>query len=336
MRVGDFDLDERVLVVAEIGNNHEGDAAVARQLVNEAAGVGAHAVKLQTFRVEHYASAREDRRRFDQLSSYQLSYEETAELAELARSLGLLFISTPLDLGSADFLADVVDAYKIASGDLNFYPLIERVAATEKPLILSSGLSDLARIERALTTVESARGAGYLESLAVLHCVSAYPAPPEDLNLLAIPHMRERFGCTVGYSDHYVGTEAAVAAVALGARIVEKHFTLEGVVSDFRDHALSATPATLAALVEGIAAVERMPGKADKNIRSSEAANAPVLQRSIVAGLDLGAGHRLGIDDLAWVRPGGGLAPGEEDQLLGKQLKEAKGLGERLSAADVD
>jgi sialic acid synthase SpsE len=335
VRVGDIDVRERVLVVAEIGNNHEGDAGRARELVHAAAEAQVHAVKFQTFRAERFVSPSETKR-VEQLKRFELSFDDFGELAELARSVGLLFMSTPLDLESADFLEGIVDGYKVASGDNDFYALLERVARTDRPLVVSTGLSDVAQIERTVAAVERERGDAAAESLALLHCVSSYPAEPGELNLLSIPYLAERFRYAIGYSDHAVGTAAALAAVALGARIVEKHLTLEGIESDFRDHALSAKPAEMRRLVEEIAELELMRGRPGKEIGAGEAANEPAVRRSIAAGADLEAGRRIEAGDLTWVRPGTGLRAGSEAELVGRTLRVPKRFGELLLADDVE
>ena len=335
MQIGDIDVHEQVLVVAEIGNNHEGDASRARELVQAAAGTGAHAVKFQTFRADRFVSPSEPTR-VEQLKRFELSLDDFAELAELARSLGLLFLSTPLDLESADFLEGIVDGYKVASGDNDFYALLERVARTDKPLLISTGLSDVAQIERTVAAVQRQRGGGASDSLALLHCVSSYPAAARELNLLSIPFLAKRFPYPIGYSDHAVGTTAALAAVALGARIVEKHFTLEGIDSDFRDHALSAKPGEMRELVQEIAALELMRGRAVKEVGAGEAANEPAVRRSIAAGADLEAGRRLEATDLTWMRPGTGLRAGRESELVGRTLRVPKRYGELLLADDVE
>jgi len=334
VRIGEIDVRERVLVVAEIGNNHEGDFGRARELIAAAAEAGVPAVKMQTFRTERFVSSA-DPARVEQLRRFELTFDQFAELAELAHSLGLLFLSTPLDLQSADFLAGVVDGFKIASGDNDFYPLIERVAASELPLIASTGVSDLAQVERTVAAVEGVRSDAR-DSLALLHCVSAYPAEPSQLNLRAIPFLAERFPYAIGYSDHALGSTAALAAVALGARIVEKHFTLEGIESDFRDHALSATPAQMGELVRSIAELETMLGDATKEVDPGEAGIADAIRRSIAAAGDLEAGRTLAAGDLMWVRPGSGLRPGQESELVGRTLRVPKRLGELLLAEDVD
>ena len=335
MRIADLDTAHRALVVAEIGNNHEGRIEVARELVRQAAEAGADAVKFQTFDPDHYVS-RSDAARHARLCAFRLTPRQFAELADLARSLGLAFISTPFDLGSADLLAPLVDAYKIASGDNTFYPLIARAADTGKPLIVSCGLSDLGEITRTVEFVQSRwRARQHPGQLAMLHCVSAYPTPPEEANVHAVRTLRERFDCCVGYSDHTLGTEAAVLAVALGARVVEKHFTLDRHYSEFRDHQISADPAEMAELVRRVRLVSTLLGDGAKRPQPSEAAGRDAFRRSIVAAADLPAGHRLTASDLTWIRPGGGLPPGAEDRLLGRALLHPVHFGDRLTPSDV-
>ena len=336
MIIKDFDTRERVLVVAEIGNNHEGNFDVARRLVEAAAEAGAHAVKFQTFKTERFISPT-DVARVKRLKSFELSYPQFAALADLARSRGLLFISTPLDLGSAEFLDGIVDAFKIASADNDFYPLLARVAGFKKPMIVSTGVSDLAQAERSVSFVrrEWSRQ-GTTGDLAVLHCVSAYPTPPEEAGLRAIPALANACQCTIGYSDHTIGTEAAVLAVALGARIIEKHFTLDKQYSDFRDHQLSADPADMRTLVTRVAAAERMLGDGVKRVQPSEEVGIKAYRRSIAVGRDLTRGHRIELSDLIWIRPGGRMAPGREDELVGKALIRDVTAGEQLDPTDVE
>ncbi|MBI2096653.1 MAG: N-acetylneuraminate synthase family protein [Candidatus Sungbacteria bacterium] len=264
----------------------------------------------------HYVSGA-DESRFKRLKSFELSFDQFGALARLAHSLGLLFISTPFDLESANFLAGTADALKIASGDNNFYPLIARAAESGKPLIVSTGLSDLAQVKRTVKFIEdkwgARRAAGHL---AILHCISAYPVPPEQANLRAIPFLAKLLSCTVGYSDHTLGLEAAVTAVALGARIIEKHFTLDKNYSSFRDHQLSADFFEMSELVKRVQLVNSMLGRPEKKVLAAEEGNIAAIRRSIVAGRDLPQGHRIALADLTWIRPGGGLEPGSEPSTL--------------------
>ncbi|MGH2933086.1 MAG: N-acetylneuraminate synthase family protein [Gaiellaceae bacterium] len=334
MHIADFDTDARVLVVAEIGNNHEGDVGVARELVEAAAEAGADAVKFQTFRTEHYVS-RLDAERFTRLEGFRLSFEEFEELAALAHNLGLLFVSTPFDLESAAFLGQVADAIKIASGDNDFEPLLVRAAGTRRPMIVSAGLAEIEAIRRTVGLVRR-EWAGEDHGLAVLHCVSAYPVPPEEAHLRAVTALADELDCVVGYSDHTIGVDAAPLAVALGARVIEKHFTLDKSYSDFRDHLLSADPLELTDLVRRIRLAETLLGAATKRVQPSEESGVVALRRSIAALRDLPAGHAITAEDLTWLRPGGGLRPGQEEALLGRRLRRAVSAGEQLGVDDTE
>jgi sialic acid synthase SpsE len=280
MNVGRLTTDDRVLVVAEIGNNHEGDFGAACELVDRAAESGVDAVKVQTFQVKYFVSAA-DQARYQRLSRFALSYDQFAELSARARSRGLLFIATPLDLDSAAFLDRIVDAFKIASGDNNFVALIRRVADTGKPVILSSGFSDMAVIRRGVGIVREQREArGLAENLAVLHCVSSYPVPDDEANLRAIPLLARELGCTVGYSDHTLGIAASLAAVALGARIIEKHFTLNRTMKG-TDHAFSLEPAGLRKLVRDLDRARLALGDGEKRVYPSELGPIAKMRRTM-------------------------------------------------------
>lgn len=330
MRIGSLNPGERVLVVAEIGNNHEGDPDLAEALIGLAAAAGADAVKFQTFRTESFVS-RSDADRFRRLKSFELAPQQFERLAGAARRAGVLFLSTPLDLDSARFLEPLVAAYKVASGDNTFMPLLETIAETGKPIIISTGLATFEEVARARRTVERVwRDLGVRQEVALLHCVSSYPTEARDANLAAIGTLKRAFECTVGYSDHTLGIEAAVLAVAAGARIVEKHFTIDKHLSDFRDHRLSADPDELAALVRRIRDVEAMLGDGTRTPRACERDVITALRRSAVAGRDLPAGTVLGPQDIAWVRPGGGIAPARASELIGRRLAGRVAAGERL------
>jgi N,N'-diacetyllegionaminate synthase len=200
-------------------------------------------------------------------------------------------------------------------------------------MIVSTGLSELASVARTVQFVDRIRDT---ERLAILHCVTSYPTAPAEAQLRAIEVLRERFSCTVGYSDHTIGNDAAVLAVGLGARIIEKHFTLDKQFSDFRDHQLSADPQELASLVVRIREAELLLGSREKSVQPAEQAGTVALRRSIVAGADLAEGHILRSEDLTWIRPGGGLAPGSEHDIVGRRLRRPVPFGERIGAEDVE
>jgi N,N'-diacetyllegionaminate synthase len=331
MKIGGIDLDREILVIAEIGNNHEGSYALAEEMIGLAAQTGVQAVKFQTFRTEHYVS-RKDADRFARLKSFELGDAQFERLAAQARKAGMLFISTPFDLESARFLAGIVSAYKVSSSDNVFLPLLEGIAKGNKPVILSCGLAGLDDIEHSAAFVRRAwRQAGLQQELAALHCVTAYPVPAEEANLGAITAMKKRLGLTVGYSDHTLGIDAAVLSAALGARIIEKHFTLNKNHSAFRDHQISADPAEMTALVRKVKEAQVLMGTGEKTAQPSELKNLAAVRRSIVAARDLGAGAVLRWEDLTWTRPSGGLAPGNEAALLGKTLVKPIAAGEWIT-----
>ncbi len=336
MRIGEFDLSRKVLVIAEIGNNHEGSFSLAEDLVGKAAEAGAGAVKFQTFKTEHYISPRQ-KDRFERLKRFQLSYDDFEKLCRQARKAGLLFLSTPFDLESARFLATIADALKIASPDNTFHPLIEEVAKTGKPVILSSGLADLGEIRTAISLIRRTWRKREIEgNLAVLHCVTSYPVPPDQINLSAIGALRKALDGPIGFSDHSLGIEASVLAVALGARIIEKHFTIDNNFSDFRDHQLSVDPSALATLVERIDAAAVMLGDGVIGMAECEKAEAETVRRSICAATDLAEGTLLEGRHITWLRPGGNLPPGEESRILGRRLKCDLAAGAPLTPDTVE
>jgi N,N'-diacetyllegionaminate synthase len=336
MKIGKLDLTQRVAIVAEIGNNHEGSFDVACELVRAAAQCGVDAVKFQTFKTEQFISPT-DTVRFARLKSFELTLEQFADLAHLAKSLGMLFLSTPLDLESAAGLESLVNAYKIASCDDTFYPLLERVAKSGKPVIISTGISDWEQVQKTTNYLYQCWQSQAINhpQLAVLHCVSSYPVPPEEANLNSIRFLAQHLDCPIGYSDHTIGIEAAVLSVATGARIVEKHFTLDKQYSDFRDHQLSADPTDLQQLVDRIRQAEVLLGTPNKLVQPCAAISATAIRRSIAAKHDLNPGDRIESTDLIWTRPGSGIAPGLEASLVGKSLRRAVAAGQQFIPADI-
>jgi sialic acid synthase SpsE len=335
MKIGHADLNERVFIVAEIGNNHEGSFDLAEELISRAAATGADAVKFQTFIPEHYVS-RDQSERLQRLRKFAFSIDQFSKLSKTANRQGLQFFSTPFDLASADALALFCPAIKISSGDNNFFPLIERVASFKKPIIMSTGLANFADLDQARERIlQIWSKLDYSGELALLHCVSSYPTPPEAANLAAIPAMVSQFkGCTIGYSDHTLGVDAAVLSVGLGARLIEKHFTIRKDFSEFRDHQLSADPLEMAELVRKVRLAEEFLGTGDKKNTAIEEPNRLGMRRSIAAARKVEAGSNLTQDDLTWVRPGGGFAPGEEALLVGRTLAHDVLLGQVFQQSD--
>lgn len=336
MIINSFNTDEEVFVIAEIGNNHEGNFDLACEMIRLAAATGVNAVKFQTFKTELYVHKSQEERR-KKLRGFELTFDQFTQLSEVAREEGVLFLSTPFDLESAAFLNSIVPAYKISSGDNNFYPLIEEVAGTGKPIILSSGLANISDLQYATALIRKKwSSAGIASDLAVLHCITNYPVADEDANLWAINDIKDKIDCTVGYSDHTMGIEACLLSVALGARIVEKHFTIDKNYSDFRDHQLSADPEEMKLLVEKIRQAEKMLGSATKKMIAAEEGLEEAVRRSAVLKRNLKAGESVRFSDLAWVRPKGGLAPGDESLVLGKKLKMDMEEGDFITQNDLE
>ena len=318
-----------VFVVAEAGVNHNGDPDLARRLVDAAADAGADAVKFQTFRAEALVSRYAPKARYqavatggeesqlDMLARLELGPEQHAELRARAVTRGTVFFSTPFDEASADALDALgVPCFKFPSGEITNLPFLRHVASKGRPIILSTGMSTLDEVAAAVAAVRAARDV----PLALLHCVSAYPAPAAEMNLRAMDALRERFGCPVGLSDHTLGLEVALAAVARGAAIVEKHLTLSKTLPG-PDHKASLDPGEMAALVRGIRIVESALGDGDKRPMPSEFDTRRVARKSLVAARPLRAGERLAADAVAIKRPGTGIPPAELARALGRTLR---------------
>jgi N,N'-diacetyllegionaminate synthase len=320
---------EPCFIIAEAGVNHNGDIESARQLIDVAVEAGADAVKFQTFKAERLVTLDAPKAayqlrntevaesQYEMLRRLELSKEAHHTLMNHCAERGILFMSTPFDEESADFLDELgLPVFKLPSGELTNLPFIEHVARKGKPLIVSTGMAYLSEVE---TAVSAIRAAGN-HQLALLHCVSNYPAAARDVNLRAIGTMQEAFNLPVGYSDHTEGIEVAVAAVALGACVIEKHFTCSRDLPG-PDHRASLEPDELAAMVRAIRSVEAALGDGRKEPAASESETARVARRSLVAACDIEAGTRLTEDLIAIRRPGTGLPATMLSQVIGQRLR---------------
>jgi N,N'-diacetyllegionaminate synthase len=336
MIIGSHDTRQRPLLIAEIGNNHEGDAALALELADAAVEAGADAVKVQIIDPPRLVNVAQTER-IAQLTRFKLPHEVFLEMASRVRAKGRFFLASVFDCATLSAVQGDLDAVKIASGDLDFDPMLEIAARSGHPVILSTGMSTAEEIEHAVEVISNAlpESADISERLAVLHCVSLYPTPQEHANLGAIPRLSSRLGLSVGYSDHTLGIESALVALALGARVIEKHFTLDKNYSAFRDHALSAEPHELAQLARAMKSFDDMIGDGARDEVSSDAATRAVARRSIVAARALPAGTVLAPEHLDYVRPAGGLSPGATRAVLGRRLRKALGQHERIEEADL-
>lgn len=325
-------------IIAEAGVNHDGDAEQAKRLIDVAARSGADAVKFQTFRADRLVSPKApkaayqlrataaEESQWDMLKRLELSEEAHRRLQAHSHARGILFLSTPFDEASADFLDSLgVPAFKLASSELMHWRLLEHVARKAKPLLLSTGMSNAQEVGEAVRAVRRAGSA----PLILLHCVSNYPAHPADANLRAMHTMAEMFQVPVGYSDHTPGIEVALAAVALGACVVEKHITLDR-TSPGPDHQASLEPQELAALVRGIRVVESALGTGRKEPAPGERDVARVARRSLVALQDIPAGASLTEALVGIRRPGTGLPPADWLRVIGRRAAVAIPAGTPL------
>ena len=323
-----FGAGGRIFIVAEAGVNHNGDPALARRLVDAAAESGADAVKFQTFRVDalltrgapkagyqvETTGAGESQR--EMLARLELATAVLAELKDRAATRGLTFFSAPFDEESADVLDRLgVALFKVPSGEITNLPLLRHLASKGRPIILSTGMSSLDEVEHAVAAIRAAGN----PPLAVLHCLSAYPAPAAEVNLRAMDALGASCSCPVGFSDHTLGIEIAVAAAARGAVIIEKHLTLDKSLPG-PDHRASLDPVEFAAMVRAIRAVESALGDGTKRPMPSELDTRRVARKSLVAARALRAGARLGVGDVLIKRPGTGISPADLDKAIGRPL----------------
>ena len=318
-----------VFVIAEAGVNHNGELSKAFELIDVAARAGADAVKFQTFIAEKTISAHAAKAEYQKLSTgaeesqlemvrrLEISFDDFRKLKTHCDERGITFLSTPFDFESVDFLHSLgVPAFKISSGDLTNHPLLRRVAAKGAPVIVSTGMGDLAEVEEAISVIRAEGN----DQIVLLQCVTNYPADPSDVNLRAMQTMAKTFDVPVGYSDHTLGIEVALAATALGACVIEKHFTLDRTLPG-PDHQASMEPHELEALVVGIRKVEAALGSGLKTAAASEMGNASVARRSLVAARDIKAGELLTLEMIDLKRPGTGLPPKMLDEVVGKTAR---------------
>jgi N-acetylneuraminate synthase len=326
-------------VIAEAGVNHNGDPGLARRLVEAAAAAGADAVKFQTFCAERLVSRRAPKAKyqlehtdrgesqFEMLRRLELSIADHRALMDCCRANGVLFLSTPFDEQSADALEALgIAAFKISSGEVTNLPFLAHVARKQKPIILSTGMATLAEVEGAIAFVSHEGN----RDLVLLHCVTNYPADPRDANLRAMHTMETAFGFPTGYSDHTPGIEVALAAVALGACVIEKHFTLDRNMPG-PDHQASIEPGELRAMVAGIRRVEAALGDGIKRPVEAEIPNISVARKSLHWRRALPAGTRVAAGDVIALRPDVGLPPEMVPAVVGQTLTRAVEAGQPVS-----
>ncbi len=331
-------------IIAEAGVNHNGDINIAKQLVDKAIFAGADAIKFQTFKTEKlvtgYANMADYQKnnigkvdsQFNMLKKLELTYENFIELQKYCIHKGIMFLSTPFDFESADFLASIgMEAFKISSGDLTNIPFLQYIARFNKPMILSSGMATLSEIEDAINAI-------YLlgnSEVAVLHCTSNYPAKLQNVNLKAMNTIKNAFQIVSGYSDHTQGITISIAAAAMGSNIIEKHFTIDKNMEG-PDHKASLNPLELKEMVEAIRDIEIALGTGIKRYNTSEVDTMKAARKSVVASRNIKMGEIINLTDLDYKRPGTGLSPKLYIDIIGKTTNRDIKIDEQITLNMVE
>ena len=334
------------LIIAEAGVNHNGSLALAKKLVEVAAAAGADYVKFQTFKAEKLVSRKAIKAAYQQattgveegqwemLKRLELSEEDHQALLRHCQEHHIKFLSTAFDQDSINFLNGLgIDLFKVPSGELTNWPYLRTIARQAKPIILSTGMATMGEIEKAIDVLEEE---GVMrQQITVLHCNTEYPTPMQDVNLLAMQTIAQAFGVAVGYSDHTAGIEVPIAAVALGARVIEKHFTLDRTLPG-PDHLASLEPAELKAMVQAIRNIEQALGDGIKRPSPSELKNKTIARKSIHLSRELPAGTILKEEHLVMKRPGDGLSADMLPLMIGRRIKLALAADSKLQLEDLD
>ena len=319
---------QHTIIIAEAGVNHNGSVDLAKRLIDAAAAAGVDYVKFQTFKTENLVSKSAkkadyqqknmnsgDDSQFNMLKKLELSQEQHEELIGYCKSKGVKFFSTAFDLDSLDYLSSLqLGMWKIPSGELTNYPYIKKIALNREPVILSTGMSTMDEIREAVSVLT--KFGVSLDQITVLHCNTEYPTPMADVNLKAMQTIADEFGVKVGYSDHTQGIEVSIAAVALGATMIEKHFTLDRNMEG-PDHKASLEPDELKAMVSAIRNIEIALGSSEKKVSKSEEKNRSAARKSIVAARNIDKDELLTEENIAIKRPGNGISPMRWEEVLG-------------------
>ncbi|MGE5581374.1 MAG: N-acetylneuraminate synthase [Bacillota bacterium] len=333
-----------VFIIAEAGVNHNGSLETAKKLVDAAAEAGADAVKFQTFKANQLVTASAEKAnyqkeatganesQYEMLKRLELDPRQHLEIINHCKTRSIIFLSTPFDFESVDLLEKFdIPAYKISSGDITNLPFLEYIARKNKPIILSTGMASIGEVEEAVATIQNTGNS----QIVLLHCTSNYPTQYQDVNLRAMLTLKHVFQLPVGYSDHTLGIEIPTAAVALGACVIEKHFTLDRNLPG-PDHRASLEPEQLKAMVSAIRNVEKALGDGVKRCQAAEANVKEAARKSIVAVRDLAKGEVLTRNALGFKRPGTGLPPKLVDFLLGKKIKRDILKDEVIELGDIE
>lgn len=326
-------MKNRVLIIAEAGVNHNGDITLAKKLIDAAADAGVDYVKFQTFNSKKLVSKSAQKADYQKqntndaiesqlkmLQKLELSNENHLVLIDYCKSKNIQFLSTAFDLDSIDFLNNLnIDVWKIPSGEITNLPYLRKIGGLGKPVIISTGMAEMREIDDAIKVVVAA--GTEIDKITILHCNTEYPTPMCDVNLKAMNTIKNVFKVPVGYSDHTLGIEIPIAAVAIGATVIEKHFTLDKTM-DGPDHKASLEPNELKAMVLAIRNIELAMGNGVKEPSSSEAKNKPIARKSIVANKNISEGEIFNESNLTIKRPGTGISPMKWDKVIGSRAKK--------------
>ncbi|RGY59141.1 N-acetylneuraminate synthase [Fusobacterium ulcerans] len=315
----------KVFIIAEAGVNHNGSLKLAKKMVEKAVEAKVDAIKFQTFIAKNLVSRNTEKANYQKLNTnnkesqlemikkLELSFEQFIELKRYCDEMRIKFLSTPFDLESIEFLKKLgMKIWKVPSGEITNLPYLRKIAEVADEIILSTGMSDLCEISKAVEILKKEN-----KKILILHCNTEYPTPMEDVNLRAMELLKEKFNVEVGYSDHTLGIEVPIAAVALGARIIEKHFTLDKNMEG-PDHKASLEPEELKKMVTGIRNIEKALGKKQKEVTESEKKNKDIARKSIVAKKNIKKGEIFTEENLTVKRPGNGISPMQWDEVIGK------------------
>jgi len=340
-------MSNKVIIIAEAGVNHNGDFENAKKLILAAANAGADYVKFQTFKADKLVSIDAQKAeyqkvnltggedtQYEMLKKLEMSEDWHYELIKYAEDCGIKFLSTGFDESSIDFLVSLnIDLLKVPSGEITNKPYLEHIAKKNKPIIISTGMSTIGEIGEAIDILIENKITK--EDITILHCNTEYPTPMNDVNLLAMNYIKKQFGVRVGYSDHTMGIEVPIAAVALGARVIEKHFTLDKAM-DGPDHKASLEPAELQAMVKAIRNIElAISGSGEKEVSESEMKNIIVARKSIHLNNAMKAGQQIQKKDLVMKRPGDGISPMKIDSVIGKIVSQDLQKDHKLELKDL-
>lgn len=336
----------KVIIIAEAGVNHNGDIKIAKKLIDAAVDAGVDYVKFQTFKADSLVSKSAkkaeyqsvnindgDDSQYGMLKNLELSHENHLELLSYCSERNIQFFSTAFDVEGVNYLNDLgLTFFKIPSGEITNYPYLKAVAQCGKPVVMSTGMCTEIEIKQALDVL--VKFGLKKEAISILHCNTEYPTPMKDVNLMAMLAIQKIFGVQIGYSDHTLGIEVPIAAVALGATVIEKHFTLDRTLPG-PDHVASLEPIELKAMVAAIRNIElAMSGDGEKNPSESETKNISIARKSIHINKRLSKGHTITVDDIISLRPGDGISPMEWENIIGKKLNADKNEFDKLLFSD--